>query len=68
MRTPQVVIKNALQDELGRAQDNLCRAKMAICAANADKMYGESGQTLNQIIQGYQERVDEVWAAMEALK
>ncbi len=64
MRTPEQVIKDALQKELGNAEDNLYRAKHAAEKCNPDLQWGQSGQTLNEIIAEYQQRVDEVKSAI----
>ncbi len=60
MRTPEQVIKDALQRELGNAQDNLHRAQAAAKNCDPSQQWGQSGETLNDIISGYQQRVDEV--------
>lgn len=64
--TRDIVIR-ALQDKLGAANDNLYRALRTAKAIDASKMYGQSGQTLNQIIAGYQEEANVYAAAIQEL-
>ena len=53
-------VRKLLEQDLGIAEDNLYRAKSAAKSVNPSMQYGESGKTFNQIIQGYQDWVDEV--------
>lgn len=48
----------AVKDNLSNAKDNLYRAQMAARRSDPSKQYGESGETLQQIIDGYQSSVD----------
>ena len=63
MRTKEQVIADALQSELGRAEDNLNRAEHAAKFTNPGAQWYESGMTLAQIIERYQQRYDELIAA-----
>lgn len=60
----ELVLK-LLRNEIGGAKDNLARARIAAAHQDASKIYGQSGQTLNEIIAGYQKRLDEVQAAKD---
>lgn len=43
------------QNDLGSARDNLARARAAARECDPSKQWGQSGQTLNEIIAGYEE-------------
>ncbi len=64
LRTPEQVRRDAIQGELGRAQDNLHRARAAARGRDVNAQWGESGKTLAQIISEYEEWVREVEAAL----
>ena len=51
-------IEYAIKRQLGQAEDNLFRAKLAGRRSDVTQQWGESGQTLQQIIDGYQREVD----------
>jgi hypothetical protein len=53
--------------QLGNAADNLCRAQAAARSCDASKQWGQSGQTLHQIIDGYQAEHDRWKRALVAL-
>lgn len=53
------------KDDLGAARDNLARARAAARNCDPSKLWGESGQTLNEIIAGYERWERE---ALETLK
>ena len=58
----------ALENDLGDASDNLHRARHAATCQDASKPYGQSGQTLQQIIDGYQSWYDESKSALDELR
>ena len=58
----ELVLK-LIEDAKGAAVDNLARARLAASHQDASKLYGQSGQTLNEIIAGYQKRLDTVQEA-----
>ena len=64
MRAPKQVILDALRCELGAAEDNFARAKMQSQVMSKDEEYGQSGQTLRQILGEYLERKEEVKNAL----
>ena len=43
------------QNDLGSARDNLARARAAARGCDPSKEWGQSGQTLNEIIAGYEQ-------------
>jgi hypothetical protein len=55
----------AIKVQLGNAEDNLHRARHAARGYDATKQWGQSGQTLAQIIQGYEDEVARWKAALE---
>jgi hypothetical protein len=57
-------IEYAVRAQLGMAEDNLCRAKAAARRADPTKPWGESGQTLQEIIGGYEAEVRRWKAAL----
>lgn len=61
-------ITEALQDKLGNAQDNLYRAKCATRFHDPSQLWGQSGQTLGEIISGYQAGVDRWEAAIKQME
>lgn len=61
-------LEEAVRGRLGEAEDNLCRAKLAARNRDADAQWGESGETLQQVIDGYQAAVDHWKAALSRLK
>jgi len=58
-------LKRLAENDLGNARDNLCRARAAAKSGDPSRQWGQSGQTLNDIIRGYEE-----WEAkaLEALR
>ena len=66
--TTKKLALEALLSKLSAADDNLYRAKTAASWQDADKLYGSSGQTLNQIIEGYQREVDKYRQAIRDLQ
>jgi hypothetical protein len=58
----------ALERELGGHEDNLFRANLAARGHKLDKMYGQSGQTLGQIRDGYHEAATNTRAALNELR
>ncbi len=59
--TKRNIIK-AIRSNLGQAEDNLTRAELAARHNPRDDEWGRSGQTLGQIIEGY-ERERALWRA-----
>ena len=59
----ELVLK-LIQQARGGAVDNLARANLAAAHQDASKTYGQSGQTLNEIIAEYQKRLDDVDEAL----
>lgn len=57
----------AVIDRLRAAEDNLYRAQLAARRSNLHDQWGESGQTLQQIIDGYQTEVDRWGRALASL-
>jgi hypothetical protein len=47
----------AVKSQLSNAEDNLYRAKHAALTCDPSKQWGQSGQTLNEIIAGYDAEV-----------
>jgi hypothetical protein len=66
--TPEIKadIEKLIRDEIGRAEDNLFRAECAARKHDPRKQWGESGQTLQQIIDGYQAQNDRYLRALAA--
>lgn len=64
MRTPEQVRRDAVRNELGQAQDNLNRARCAARGCDVNEQWGQSGKTLAQIINEYEEWVKECEAAL----
>lgn len=67
-QTTKDAIIAALKADLGNAADNLCRASRAFSELSPDQMnsqYGQSGQTRQQILDGYQEWHRKAKAALE---
>lgn len=60
MLAPKQVILNALRRELSSAEDDFTRAKIQSRSMPKDEEYGQSGQTLRQIMGEYLERWEEV--------
>jgi len=60
-------IRYAIQSQIGNARDNLHRAQAAARRFDPTLQYGESGQTLQQIIDGYQAEVDRWERALASL-
>jgi tryptophan 2,3-dioxygenase len=61
-------IKQALENDLGNAADNLYRARSAFNGLSADAMegqYGQSGETRQQILDGYQKWYDEAKSVLD---
>jgi Ser/Thr protein kinase RdoA (MazF antagonist) len=56
------------KDDLGAAQDNLCRARAATRHADPTAQWGDSGQTLNEIIADYEKWQSEALEAIEQAK
>lgn len=56
------------QDDLGAAQDNLCRARAASRHCDSAAQWGASGQTLNEIIIGYEKWEAEALESIEQAK
>lgn len=48
----------AVKSQIANAEDNLFRANAAARSHDASKQWGQSGETLQQIIDGYQAEVD----------
>lgn len=60
-------IEYALKQQLGNARDNLVRAKAAARKCDPSELWGESGQTLQKIIDEYAAEVTRwEWALAEA--
>jgi hypothetical protein len=57
----------AIKSQLGNAQDNLHRAKSAARNSDPTKEWGQSGETLQQIIDGYQAEVDRWTRALSSV-
>ena len=53
------------RNDLASARDNLIRARGATTGFDATKEWGESGQTLNQIIAGYEQWEREALVAVK---
>ena len=51
-------VRAIIKDAMGGATDNLYRCELACGANDPSKEWGQSGQTLNEIRQGYSNRVD----------
>lgn len=60
-------IEYAVRAQLSIAEDNLYRAKLAGRRSDLTQQWGESGQTLQQIIDGYQSEVDRWKRALAAV-
>lgn len=60
-------LETLIKNDLGCAEDNLFRAKLAARGADVNANWGESGQTLGSIIDQYQRGVDKAKAALAAL-
>jgi len=60
-------VEYAIKAQLGNAEDNLYRATLAAKRCDASQQWGESGQTLQQIINGYQAEVDRWKRALASL-
>ncbi len=61
MISPELVIKEALRNRLGNAQDNFARAKRQFqyyTQEQLDQEYGESSSTCRQLLKDYQTNVD----------
>ena len=56
----------AVRIQLGNAADNLHRARAAARSVDASKPYGQSGKTLQQIVDGYQAEYDRWQQALAA--
>lgn len=56
------------ESDLSNARDNLARARSASLRHDPTLQWGNSGQTLNQIIAGYEEWEQEALAALDAAK
>ena len=57
------LVLKLIEQAKGGAVDNLARARLAASHQDASKLYGQSGQTLNEIIAEYQTRLDAVQEA-----
>lgn len=60
-------IKRAVQDKIGQAEDNLCRARAAFRNLPPEVMnqeYGQSGETRSAIVAGYEADVARWKAAL----
>ena len=68
MSNPEALVQSLIEREKGGAIDNLARARLAAGMQDASKLYGQSGQTLNEIIAGYQKRLDDVQDALDWFK
>ena len=53
-------VRQLVKNALGGAEDNLYRCERACSSRGASEFYGQSGQTLNEIRQGYVNRRDEL--------
>lgn len=53
-----------IENDLGAAQDNLYRAKIAARGRDTSAEWGESGVTLQSLIDGYQRKVDLATSAL----
>lgn len=62
------VVRKLVEEALGTAKDNLYRAQAAARGRKPDVAYGTSGQTLDQIIQGYQAEVKKWEAELQPSK
>ena len=60
------LVRRLLVEELGRAEDNLHRAKHQAKRCDPNEPYGESGTTLAAIIAGYQRAYDAAKAELES--
>ena len=47
-------LRKLAEQDLAMARDNLARARSAAYGRDASLQWGQSGQTLNEIIQGYE--------------
>lgn len=59
---------SALENLLGGIEDNLGRARAALVPGRGDEPYGYSPQTLNQIIDAYEEKGREIRDAIKGLQ
>lgn len=53
------------KDDLSNARDNLIRARMAARGVDPSKHWGQSGQTLNEIIANYEQWERDALAAVK---
>ena len=60
-------LEKLIKGDLGCAEDNLYRAKLAARGADVNAQWGESNTTLQELIDGYQRQVDKAKAALAAL-
>lgn len=62
-RKPRLV--ELAENDLAQAKDNLYRAKCAVGWCDPNQPYGQSGQTLNDIIAGYERWIIEAEATVK---
>jgi len=58
-------IREALEGELGRAQDNAHRARAAFRGADMSKQHGESGRTRGELLATYETEERDALAALK---
>jgi hypothetical protein len=61
-------IERLIKREIGGVDDNLARANLMAKTHPLDKQYGQSGQTLGEIIEGYEAAKRRPEKALEWLK
>ena len=64
----QKYIEGLVQEDIDRATDNIVRARARARVGDSTREYGESGRTLNDIIEGYQKAETEVSKTLEAFR
>ena len=65
------LVQQVLEDAVGNAEDNLVRAQIMFQSYTPKQMqqkYGESGQTCQQILDGYRTRYNELEAELKAVR
>lgn len=58
-------IERALRDDIARAGDNVMRARRSFRGQRMDSLYGESGQTCQAILDGYEAELSSANAAIK---
>jgi len=61
-------LRKLVKRDIGMAEDNLCRARIAAGTCNPLTQWGESGQTLQSIIDDYQQWLDKAKTELAKLE